>query len=182
MLPLWVLTLFIYYTAVELFIWLNRHLLVRERLHRLDDDALHVHLSENGGGVSGLLLKGAENAGQVKRHFNLLRQVYLPPIDRRIRFLSVVITAGPLLGLLGTVTGMLSTFDGMVRAQGNKFEEIVEGISEALITTQTGLIIAIPAMVLLSLIIQHRHKVARALARLESYQTRQCSICVRSHA
>lgn len=172
MLPILILTLFIYYTATELFVWLNRHVMVREQLHKLEDEALNEKLLAENKRLGGLLLREARTHGEVQRHFKMLRQVYLPPIDRRIRFLSIIVTAGPLLGLLGTVTGMLSTFNGMVRTDGNKFHEIVQGISEALITTQTGLIIAIPAMILLSLIIQRRHIVARALARLESFNTR----------
>jgi len=84
-----------------------------------------------------------------------------------------MITIGPLVGLLGTVTGMLSTFDGMIAGQGEKFQNVVHGISEALITTQTGLIISIPAMSILSVIIQRRNRLRRSIARLERYNTCQ---------
>jgi len=70
------------------------------------------------------------------------------------------------------VTGMLSTFDGMLVVAGNRFDSIVTGISEALITTQTGLIISIPAIVILSLIVQRRNALVLAIARLERYNTR----------
>jgi biopolymer transport protein ExbB len=52
----------------------------------------------------------------------------------------------PLLGLLGTVTGMIATFDIMsVFGTGNA-KAMAGGISEALITTQTGLLVAIPGL------------------------------------
>ncbi len=105
----------------------------------------------------------------MRRHFKQVRQEYLPVINRRIRFLAIIITAGPLVGLLGTVTGMLVTFSGMVGAQGTKFDNMIEGISEALITTQTGLLISIPALVVLSFIIQRRNQLERCIARLEYY-------------
>ena len=64
---------------------------------------------------------------------------------------------------------MLVTFSGMVGAQGTKFDNMIEGISEALITTQTGLLISIPALVVLSFIIQRRNQLERCIARLEYY-------------
>jgi biopolymer transport protein ExbB/TolQ len=67
---------------------------------------------------------------------------------------------------------MLSTFRGMVDQIGNRFDSVVTGISEALITTQTGLVISIPAMVLLSLIIQRRNTLVHCIARLERYNVR----------
>ena len=105
----------------------------------------------------------------MRRHFKQVRQEYLPIINRRIRFLAIIITAGPLVGLLGTVTGMLVTFNGMIVPHGSKFENMIEGISEALITTQTGLLVSIPALVVLSFIIQRRNQLERCIARLEYY-------------
>jgi len=67
---------------------------------------------------------------------------------------------------------MLSTFDGMLIAVGNRFGSIVVGISEALITTQTGLVISIPALVILSLIVQRRNTLALAITRLERFNMR----------
>jgi len=60
----------------------------------------------------------------------------------------------------------------MLLTVGNRFDSIVTGISEALITTQTGLVISIPAIVILSLIIQRRNALVLAIARLERYNTR----------
>ncbi|MFT5498657.1 MAG: biopolymer transport protein ExbB, partial [Kiritimatiellia bacterium] len=119
-----------------------------------------------------LMLSEASSVEEVKRHFHDVRQTFLPLINRRIRFLAVLIPAGPLLGLLGTVTGMVSTFDGMI-GQGHRMEAVSQGVSEALITTQSGLIITIPALIILSLIIQRRNLLAHGIARLERYNTKQ---------
>jgi biopolymer transport protein ExbB len=118
-----------------------------------------------------ILIEDARDAAEVKRHFVEVENEYLPAVNRRIRFLGVIITIGPLMGLLGTVTGMLATFDGLLSSQGDKFQSVVRGISEALITTQTGLVISIPAMVILSLIVQRRNRLRRSIARLERYNT-----------
>ena len=90
--------------------------------------------------------------------------------EANVGFTKALVALAPLLGLLGTVTGMLSTFSGM-SADGRAFNLIVEGISEALITTQTGLMIAIPALVVLSFIGQHRRRLMQSISRLERYNT-----------
>lgn len=172
MLPLLLLTVFIYLTAFDLFCRVQFHFLVRARLHQRQTYEI-AHDSRKEFELSRRLIRfDAQSSDEVKRHFAEVRNEYLPPIDRRIRFLAIIITTGPLLGLLGTVTGMLSTFNGMVDQVGSRFDSVVTGISEALITTQTGLIIAIPALVLLSLIIQRRNILVHCIARLERFNTR----------
>lgn len=172
MLPLLLLTIFIYATALHLFFRVHFHFLLLGKAHRLDAGSIvngkNSHLEK----ARRLILFEAINSGEVRRHFEEVRSEYLPFINRRIRFLGIIITAGPLVGLLGTVTGMLSTFSGMIESQGDRFESVVTGISEALITTQTGLIIAIPALIILSLIVQRRNMLVLAIARLERYNTR----------
>ncbi|MFD2255831.1 MotA/TolQ/ExbB proton channel family protein [Luteolibacter algae] len=73
-------------------------------------------------------------------------------VERRLPFLNVLISAAPLLGLLGTVAGMLITFSGMAAGNDAPIDTISTGISKALVTTQAGLVIAIPAAFLLALI------------------------------
>jgi biopolymer transport protein ExbB len=67
---------------------------------------------------------------------------------RRIPYAFVLIGTAPLVGLLGTVSGMMSSFEGMATASSTApVETISRGISEALITTETGLIIGVPTFV-----------------------------------
>ena len=172
MIPLLLLTLFIYATALNLFLRVHFHFLLRGRIHQMDTASITRPANSHIAMAKQLIRYEALTADEVQRHFEEVRNEYLPFIDRRIRFLAIIITAGPLIGLLGTVTGMLSTFDGMLVSVGNRFDSIVTGISEALITTQTGLIIAIPALVMLSLIIQRRNALALAISRLERFNTR----------
>lgn len=68
-------------------------------------------------------------------------------VKNRLTFASVLLTAAPLLGLLGTVLGMLEMFEGLSMQAGNQTTMLVaEGVKQSLITTQTGLTIAIPAI------------------------------------
>jgi len=171
MAPLLGLTVFIYYTALDLLIRLETHFLLRSGVHRMSDGEIAARSRSDQPWLRQLLVEDARDADEVKRHFVEVANEYLPEVNRRIRFLAVIITLGPLMGLLGTVTGMLSTFEGLLQGQGDRFQNVVHGISEALITTQTGLVVSIPAMVILSLIIQRRNRLRRCIARLERYNT-----------
>jgi biopolymer transport protein ExbB len=72
------------------------------------------------------------------------RQIF--PLKRHMSTLVVLAVVAPLLGLLGTVTGMVDTFRVIgVHGTGNP-QAMASGIKEALITTQTGLMIAIPGL------------------------------------
>lgn len=86
--------------------------------------------------------------------------------DRRLKFVRIVTTTAPLLGLLGTVAGMLKTFSALGLREGLEAIDLVaSGISEALITTETGLSIAIVGLFLLWAIRGCRR---RLLLRFES--------------
>jgi biopolymer transport protein ExbB/TolQ len=77
-------------------------------------------------------------------------------VQRRLPVLSVLIALAPLCGLLGTVAGMLNTFAGMGNQNTIKpLDSISSGISQALITTQAGLLMAIPAAFLYALLKRH---------------------------
>jgi len=67
-------------------------------------------------------------------------------LERGLPFLALAATTGPLLGLLGTVTGMIATFKVISSFGGGDPKMLAAGISEALICTATGMAIAIPAL------------------------------------
>ncbi|HEY8495965.1 MAG TPA: MotA/TolQ/ExbB proton channel family protein [Limnochordales bacterium] len=68
-------------------------------------------------------------------------------MERRLVILDLVATVSPLLGLLGTVTGIIRTFNVIGSLQGlGSPQDLSLGIAEALITTAAGLIIAIPTV------------------------------------
>ncbi len=67
-------------------------------------------------------------------------------LERFTSFLGTTTTLAPMLGLLGTVTGMIKAFSAFARAS-QQSNQLTVGIHEALITTTLGLMIAIPALV-----------------------------------
>jgi biopolymer transport protein ExbB len=68
---------------------------------------------------------------------------------RQRAMLGSMIAAAPLLGLLGTVSGMERTFEGLSQgASQQSMEALSKGISEVLVATESGLAVAIPAMLL----------------------------------
>jgi biopolymer transport protein ExbB len=68
----------------------------------------------------------------------------LEPLERRLNLLTMMATIAPLLGMTGTVTGMINAFCSMA-ATGVDAEGVAAGVAEALITTAVGLFIAMPA-------------------------------------
>lgn len=68
-------------------------------------------------------------------------------ISRWINYLNVIAATAPMIGLLGTVSGMIGAFQTMERVGMGQPQAFAGSIGEALITTATGLIIGIPAMV-----------------------------------
>ena len=70
----------------------------------------------------------------------------MPRLERSLSLLGALAGVAPLLGLLGTVSGMITTFDTISTAGTGNARLLSGGISEALITTQLGLMVAIPLL------------------------------------
>ena len=71
----------------------------------------------------------------------------ISPYERRLNLLSSVISISPMLGLLGTVTGMIRAFTNISKYGAGDAAIVADGIAEALLTTAAGLMIAIPVIV-----------------------------------
>jgi biopolymer transport protein ExbB len=72
----------------------------------------------------------------------------LEPFERQLKIMKLCVGVAPLLGLFGTVTGMLATFAALASGSGGEqtMSDIAKGISEALITTEAGLVVALPGL------------------------------------
>jgi biopolymer transport protein ExbB len=73
-------------------------------------------------------------------------RLQLMGLQRGLPALATIVAGAPLLGLLGTVIGMIKIFAVVATAGSSINEQLSAGISQALITTATGLVIAIPAL------------------------------------
>jgi biopolymer transport protein ExbB len=112
---------------------------------------------------------GAEEAAEI------VLLAHLPRLERFLGTLSVIASVAPLLGLLGTVTGIIRSF-GVIRAFGSADPaQLSGGISEALFTTAFGLAVAIPVLILHGflqgrvdrLVAAAQHEAARALEEVQ---------------
>ena len=89
-------------------------------------------------------LDGSPGAEVIRDRLLEIRLAEVSPFARQLRVLRVLVVSAPLLGLLGTVKGMITTFL-VLSARGTASIELIStGISEALVTTQVGLVAALP--------------------------------------
>ncbi|MCD6024655.1 MAG: MotA/TolQ/ExbB proton channel [Fibrobacteria bacterium] len=100
--------------------------------------------------LGNVMLAVAENAhGTREKAEKAIREVLLkevPAHEKRLSLLAAFGTAAPLLGLLGTVSGLVTLFKTMNQMGGSDPKILSGGISEALINAETGLAIAIPVL------------------------------------
>lgn len=86
---------------------------------------------------------------EIRERVAQIGQEEVAKLERRLPILDTIITISPLLGILGTVTGIIGSFQVMSSLEGVTSPQALSGgIAEALITTATGLIIAIPTLAL----------------------------------
>jgi biopolymer transport protein ExbB len=98
---------------------------------------------------------------------------FLPELRKNFNLIACLITAAPLLGLLGTVTGMIHTFNVMnIFGTGNA-KAMSSGISEAMITTQFGLVIAIVGLYAQLLIARRARRADLAVEELTRHIIRK---------
>ncbi len=170
MVPLFLLALLIYTNGIQLLLFLSKGNI---QLGREDEWNNWVDQPEKASGRVGEIIRytqdNVSSSKHVRNRFEEIRQSMLHNIERRLIFLTTLVAAAPLMGLLGTVIGMLGTFAAISSGGGSETAaKVAEGISEALITTQTGLFIALPGIFLTLIIRRRKHAVEAALARIES--------------
>jgi biopolymer transport protein ExbB len=76
----------------------------------------------------------------------------MPKITRNLTLIKIISVVAPLLGLLGTVTGMINTFQAITLFGTGDPKLMAGGISQALVTTVLGLVVAIPTVFLYTLL------------------------------
>lgn len=121
---------------------------LRERLIAGEVDAAvevcERHPSPVASIVKAGLLRSGRSKEDVERSLQEASSRELAALERGLPILATIAMIAPLLGFLGTVTGMINSFDALARVGLNNPAAVASGISEALITTAAGLIIAIP--------------------------------------
>ncbi|QYY37371.1 MotA/TolQ/ExbB proton channel family protein [Ruficoccus sp. ZRK36] len=170
MIPLALLAFMTYATAFQVLLYL-----FTTNLGKVNEEVWKKWIDnpEEGEGRVGEIIKyamlGEGMQKNIRRRFDEVRLSVTGMIDRRVIFISSLVATAPLMGLLGTVIGMLLTFYGISQSGGAETAEVVaDGIRKALITTQTGLTIALPGVFIVMVIQRKKHALEACLSRLES--------------
>ena len=100
---------------------------------------------------SGIILAALEHAGKSRERLKVVMEEVgksaMADLERYINALGTIAGVSPLLGLLGTVTGMIRVFQEVTTAGVGDPRLLASGIWEAMLTTAAGLIVAIPALI-----------------------------------
>ena len=153
--------------AIERHFALNRnkiappHLLanVWRQLKSADLDAQRLRTLRQGSPLGAILAAGLANRHQgrdvMRESIREAASHVIHRLERYLNALGTIAAITPLLGLLGTVMGMISVFAEITTHGTGNANALAGGISEALLTTAAGLAVAIPSLVM------HRHYTAR---------------------
>jgi biopolymer transport protein ExbB len=121
---------------------------VLDALHSKGVDAAASECERTRGPIAAILhagLKRAERGAEaVERAIETAGTIETSFLERGLIWLATLATVAPLLGFLGTVSGMIRAFNAIAEAEQVNAKLVASGISEALITTAAGLLIAIP--------------------------------------
>lgn len=171
MIPLLVLALLMFWVGVRL--WL--HLRNRQFRWLAETEWKEwVRRPQIGYGEVGEMIRyvldEVQDAGEISNRFAEIRAALLPSIERQMQWLGTLVAAAPLVGLLGTVFGMLVTFQALAAGGGGEVTEAMAGgISQALFPPEVGLCISLPGLILVRLVKRRLVELDAFLAQLESY-------------
>lgn len=162
---------------------------IEQKMKQQDLDGVRLICSENSGLIMSVLDVGIERIGESE--YNSLEQIqegieeagneqmviYMKPIN----YLSIIGGTAPMLGLLGTVSGMIKAFS--IISQGGMGDpgKLAGSIGEALITTATGLVIAIPAMIAYFIFKNNFIKTMSSMSRLVSHYINIYRVSIRNN-
>ena len=96
----------------------------------------------------------AKSEDDLTKQINTLLSEFIPRLSGLLPTIAVIGTLLPMLGLLGTVTGMINVFEVIALHGTGDPQEMAHGISQALLTTASGLVIAIPVIFFHHLLVQ----------------------------
>jgi biopolymer transport protein ExbB len=174
MIPLAVLGLMTYGAAVRMFLYFSNR-----DFYRVPETEWLRWLThpESGKGEIGEIIRYTQDeVGSIDEIHSRFAEVIvakMPFIDRNITFINILVTAAPLIGLLGTVMGMLMTFQSIGAGGGEMAEMMAAGISAALFPPEVGLCIALPGLLMVHLLKRKRDEYDAFLAKLESFTVQQ---------
>ena len=112
---------------------------------------------EGNGPIANLLLVGIENINKgvdgVEKSIDGSANVEMSALEKIMTWIALCVATAPMLGFLGTVWGMVSAFDAIAAADNISAKIVAVGISQALLTTAFGLVVAVILQVLQNVIL-----------------------------
>ncbi|WLF84876.1 MotA/TolQ/ExbB proton channel family protein [Moraxella sp. ZY210820] len=160
MIPLLLCSLFTLAISIERFLRLKKQLVLPQELllkggqdvapviQRLSEQSALQQTALGGVFIAGYKAKEHDNGlGQnTQAQMEVAASKEILKLEKNINFLGTLSAVAPLLGLLGTVLGIIESFLIVDMAKNNDPAAMIPGISKALITTAVGMIIAVPAL------------------------------------
>jgi biopolymer transport protein ExbB len=133
--------------------WLEQ---VRRHVYRGDIQAVLDSCEGQSAMLARILRAGfgrhGEGMAEVEKTLESVGQLEAGNLTQNMRGLGMIASLAPMLGFLGTVTGMIKAFNAIAAAGASHPGLVASGISEALLTTAAGLVIGIPAWVLFNVL------------------------------
>ena len=157
MMPLVLCSIFMVAIAIERFLRLKRELVLPQQLMiKKEQNSAQVlselehHPSLEKSSLGAILKDGLDAYPQgeafTRAQMEASASREIGYLEKNINFLGTLSAAAPLLGLLGTVLGIIESFLGMDLGSGSNPTMMIPGLSKALITTAAGMVVAIPAL------------------------------------
>ena len=156
MIPLVLCSIFTVAITIERFIRLKRSMVLPKELLSGGQDVHHVvqQLQNNQklqlSSLGRILVSGLNSQKQTEQYARAQMEVAasqeISYLEKNINFLGTLSAVAPLLGLLGTVVGIIESFLVIDMGSNSNPTMMIPGISKALITTAAGMLIAIPAL------------------------------------
>ena len=156
MLPLLLCSIFMVAIAIERFVRLKRNLVLPEHLMMpqnqdlvlMAKDLNNVHMRRTS--LSAILKSGLDSVPQGEAYARAQMEATasreIMYLEKNVNFLGTISAVAPLLGLLGTVVGIIESFLMLDVNVGSNPTMMIPGLSKALITTAAGMVVAIPAL------------------------------------
>lgn len=160
MIPLAILSLAAVYIFVERYLTLKKAAKnpegFNDRIKSMvlagDINGARMLCASNNTPVSRMLSKGISRIGNplknIETSIENVGKIEISRLEKNLGALATIAGAAPMLGFLGTVTGMIQAFIAIAQAEGSISPQLLSsGIYQAMVTTATGLIIGLPAYV-----------------------------------
>ncbi|MBQ0016903.1 MAG: MotA/TolQ/ExbB proton channel family protein [Bacteroidales bacterium] len=180
----WVMIVLALGLVLAFYIFFERYLALRNALHAESDNLFMTNIRQyiHSGNVDGarqlakqtnspiarMIDKGLSRLGRplpdIQAAIENVGKLEVANLEKRVSLVATVSSLGPMLGFLGTVTGMITAFQDMAHA-GNNIEIglLASGIYEAMVTTVGGLIVGIVAYFLYNVLVTRINKVVNTL-------------------